>query len=187
MNELVLIRHAPALTDGLVTGRRDVGAELPSAASMAEAAIRVGPVARVYTSPALRCVQTAHALWPARIPVDDDALWEQDFGVWEGQPPTVMPDIGPQPRASLAALRPPGGESFGDLCARAWPALERIASNAGRSAILCHAGTVRAALALALEDEGAALAFEVETLSLTRLVRIKGAGWAVRCVNLPLT
>lgn len=187
MNELVLIRHAPALTGGLVTGRRDVAADLPPAAAMAEAALRIGPVARVISSPAQRCVQTAHALWPARIPVTDATLWEQDFGAWEGQPPSVMPDLGPQPREALAEMSPPGGESFADLCVRTWPALDRIAAAEGRSAVLCHAGTIRAALALALDDIGAALAFEIAPLSVTRLARVGDAGWAVRCVNLPLT
>ena len=72
---------------------------------------------------------------------------------------------------------PPGGESFADLCARIAPALARLADG-GRVTVVAHAGTVRAALALALGAVPPALAFEVAPLSATS-VRLS-AFWA-RC------
>ena len=83
-------------------------------------------------------------------------------------------------RNSLADHRPPGGESFADVCARVAPALAALPG--GRTAIVAHAGVARAALALALGSPGLGLAFEVAPLSLTVLRRHPG-GWSVACVN----
>ena len=51
--------------------------------------------------------------------------------------------------------------------------------------VVAHAGTVRAALALALGDAAPALAFEVGHLRATRL-RCHALGFAVMSVNEPL-
>lgn len=181
MTELILIRHAPSDSGGLVTGRRDVPALLPGGAALAAARRAIGPVARIVASPALRCVQTAQALWPGAAMETDPRLWEQDFGEWEGA--ATLPDLGPLPRDALAAFRPPGGESFADLCARVQPAL--ALSGPGPVAIVAHAGTARAALALCTGT--AALAFEIAPLSATRLRALPGGEWSVICVNQPLT
>jgi len=177
--ELILIRHAPALAGGRLCGRTDVGAEIPdTAAAVAEA---IGAVDRVIASPALRCRHTTEALWPGRGYATDAALWEQDFGDWDGMALARLPDLGPMSRADLARQRPPNGESFLDLCARARPAL--LALPPGRTAIVAHAGTIRAALSLALTDSADALGFEIAPLSLTRLTR-HGADWSIGAVNL---
>ncbi len=176
MTELILIRHAPAQTDGLVTGRRDVPAVIPNLTAVRQA---VGKVAQVRCSPALRCVQTAQALWPDHPAITDARLLEQDFGAWEGLAPDAVPDLGPLDRPALAAHRPPRGESFADICARAWPA---FLLDGGPVALVLHAGTIRAALALALGTVPPALAFQIAPLSLTRLRR-SADGWAIICVN----
>lgn len=108
-------------------------------------------------------------LWPGAELTLDPRLWEQDFGAWEGLPSADLPDLGPLSRRELARHRPPGGESFADVCARVEPAMRALAGQGGRVGILAHAGTVRAALALALGDIGAALAFEIAPLSVTHL------------------
>ena len=112
----------------------------------------------------------------------DDRLWEQDFGAWEGRRFEDLPDIGALSAAALAAHRPPGGESFDDLCARVAPVLAEVGT-AGRVAVVAHAGVVRASLALALGATAPALAFEVAPLSLTRLRRLGGGDWAVCATN----
>lgn len=186
--ELMLIRHAPALTGGSIAGRRDVAADLTDAARVAALAAALGRVDHRLTSPALRCRQTAQALWPDRsAAAEDPALWEQDFGDWEGLPYDQLPDIGRLSERALAEHRPPGGESFVDVCERIGPVLAALASRGGRVAIVAHAGTVRAALAMALgtgaEAAGLALAFHIAPLSLTRIAAVQGCGWAVQCVN----
>lgn len=177
-----MLRHAPARTDGRLCGRTDVPAVLPPSADAGRLAEVLAGTRRRVTSPALRCLQTAGALWPGPAVPSDPRLWEQDFGDWDGRPAADIPDLGPLSRKALAEHRPPGGESFHDLCARVWPALED-AAGAGDAAVVAHAGTVRAALALALGDPADALAFEIAPLSVTRLVRLGDASWSVRAVN----
>lgn len=181
--ELILIRHARALTGGRLCGRTDVAADCTDLARIAALRASVGVPDRIVTSPALRCRQTAAALWPSEAePASDPALWEQDFGAWEGQAHDALPDLGPLGPAALAQHRPPGGESFADLCARVAPALIRAATG-GRIAVVAHAGTVRAGLALALGSVPQALAFDVAPLSLTRISALPGGGWAIGSVN----
>ena len=118
---LSILRHAPALTEGRLAGRRDVPADCSDHAALARVKARIGAAEQVICSPALRCRQTATALgltWDST----DPALWEQDFGAWEGLPFDALPDLGPLETAQLARHRPPGGESFADLCARITPA-----------------------------------------------------------------
>ncbi len=180
--ELTLIRHAPALSGGRLCGRTDVAADLTDAARIAAVRAALGVPTRLITSPALRCRQTAAALWPDQPGTTDAQLWEQDFGVWEGQPYADLPDLGPMTAADLAAHRPPQGESFADLCARIGPALLAIAAE-GPAMIVAHAGTARAALALAFGSVPQALAFDIAPLSATRLVALPGGGWSIRAVN----
>lgn len=177
----MLIRHAPAVHGGRLAGRTDLAADLSDAAVLVATAGRAGVPVRLLTSPARRCRDTAAALWPGLAAAEDARLWEQDFGQWEGVPFADLPDLGPLSPGALALHRPPGGESFADLCARTAPALEELAQ--GGATIVAHAGTVRAALALALGSPAAALAFEVQPLSVTRLRRISGDNWVIRSVN----
>ncbi|WP_233252524.1 histidine phosphatase family protein [Maritimibacter sp. 55A14] len=130
-------------------------------------------VGRVVTSPALRCRQTADALWPDHDQTHDPRLWEQDFGAHDGLPHDRLPDLGPMDARTLSDWTPPGGESFSDLCARVAPALSEHALTAcglGRPlALVVHAGVVRAAVAQVTGTVHAGLAFEVANLSVTRL------------------
>ncbi|MCU9849412.1 histidine phosphatase family protein [Defluviimonas sp. WL0024] len=181
--ELILIRHAPALSQGKLCGRTDVPADCGDVERIEATRAALGTPDRIVVSPALRCRQTAAALWPDLAePELDAALWEQDFGDWEGRPYAELPDLGPLPPAELADHRPPRGESFADLCARVAPALRRAASG-GRVAVVAHAGTARAALALALGNPAQGLAFEIAPLSVTRLRLLEGGGWSVIGVN----
>jgi alpha-ribazole phosphatase len=180
--ELILIRHAPALTGGRLCGRSDVAADCGDGRRIAALGAALGRPARVVTSPALRCRQTAAALWPGLATTEDAALWEQDFGDWEGRALAELPDLGTLPAAALADHRPPGGESFADLCARAAPALEELA-RAGPATVVAHAGTIRAALALALGAVSGALAFEIAPLSVTRIACLPDGNFIIREVN----
>jgi alpha-ribazole phosphatase len=184
MTELLLIRHAPVLANRQLAGRSDVPADCSDLRALAGMRSAIGAVEHRIMSPALRCAQTAAALWPdLPAPETDARLWEQDFGDWELMPYADLPDLGPLPREALAKACPPRGESFADLCARALPALETLSALGGRVAVVAHAGTVRAALSMALETTGAALAFQLSPLSLTRLTSMAGGGWSIGVVN----
>jgi alpha-ribazole phosphatase len=180
--ELMLIRHAPAAAQGRLCGRTDVPlcrAPLPDLAALRR---RTAPARRM-SSPARRCRETAAALWPDADAEVDPRLAEQDFGDWDGLPLAEVPDLGPLSRDALAAHRPPGGESFRDLCDRVHPALAAMAGGPAPVAVVTHAGVVRAALALALGDPAAAIAFDVAPLSLTRLLAGAPGEMSVLCVN----
>ncbi|KUR75672.1 histidine phosphatase family protein [Novosphingobium sp. FSW06-99] len=182
--ELRLIRHAPALADGRMAGHRDVPADCTDTVALAALRARIGPVARCVTSPAQRCRDTYTALWPDMpAPPSDARLWEQHFGAWEGMPYAAIPDLGALSGEALAQMRPPGGESFADLCARVRPALAALVEGAGPIAVVAHAGTIRAALALALGAPAAGLAFAVAPLSLTCVTHVPGHGWSIGVVN----
>ncbi|MFP4328507.1 MAG: histidine phosphatase family protein [Paracoccaceae bacterium] len=184
--ELVLIRHAPVLRPGILCGRTDQPARIDEL-SIAGVARHVGAVDRVISSPALRCRQTAAALWSTCEAETDPRLWEQDFGAHDGLPYTDLPDLGPMSNAALAAYAAPGGESFEALCARARPAIveasERAAARSAPVALVVHAGVIRAALACTTGDLPGALSFEIAPLSVTRLRVAADGPFAVRSVN----
>ena len=181
--ELLLIRHAPALTEGRMAGRRDVAADCSDLRGFEALRRRIGAVDHHRISPALRCQQTAAALWPGVVPQQEARLWEQDFGDWEGVAFADLPDLGALSAQDLAAHRPPRGESFVDLCQRVEPALQVLAGLGVRVAVVAHAGVIRAALGLALGSAERGLAFQVAPLSLTRLTALPDGLWSVGCVN----
>lgn len=190
MLTLDLLRHAPVAGVRGPLGRRDADADGAQLARLRDLMLGWeqagrGPVPlagydRIVHSPARRCVQTLAALAPCpTTPRDaEPALWEQDFGAWEGRDFAALPDLGRLDLDDLAAHCPPGGESFNDLCARVWPVLGRLS---GRVLVVAHAGTVRAALARVVG--AAALSFAVAPLSISRMIRTEGGDWAVDHVN----
>lgn len=178
--QLMLVRHAPAIHGGRLAGRRDIPADLSDRAALGWLWSRIADhwPDHVLVSPARRCLWTACALFTIEKTHTDPRLWEQDFGAWEGLPLTELPDLGPLSGEALAAHRPPGGESFADVVARASPVFQAAT---GTTLIITHAGIVRAALALAI-GPASALRFAVSPLSLTVLTRAGGV-WAVQSVN----
>lgn len=183
--EILMIRHAPSLDEGRLAGARDVAARLEGA-RIAPLRAAIGAVDHVIASPMLRCQQTAAALFEAWE--DAPALREQDFGAWEGVPYADLPDIGAMSGAELAQHRPPEGESFADLCARACPvitalaAAEAVSQTQRKVALVAHAGTIRAALSLAV-GQPAALSFQIANLSLTRLILLPNGLYSIAGVN----
>lgn len=173
---VTLLRHAPAITEGRIAGRRDVAAACDRPADFAWLRARI-PSGRgtILCSPARRCLQTAAALdlQPTICP----ALWEQHHGRWEGCRHADLPDLGRLSLGDLAAYRPEGGESFEDMAARVRSLLRGLSDD---TLIIAHAGTVRAALSLVVGP--AALAFEVAPLS-TTVLRCFETEWAVEQVN----
>ena len=180
---LWLIRHAPVDGPRGVIHGPDAPADLGEAAAFAALKARLPQHALAVCSPARRTFETAVAL--GLEPVRDAAFGEQDFGDWTGR---RHDDLAAQPGEayqafwkSPAANRAPGGESFADQIDRAKAGLASLP--AGNVILVAHSGTIRAALAIALDlAPDAALRFVIDPLSLTRIDRV-GAGWRVVAVN----
>jgi broad specificity phosphatase PhoE len=190
------IRHAPVPDGGCIYGQRDLSSDCSDSDAFASRAASL-PTGAVWVASHLRRThETAAAICAAGYgeaqPVIERDLAEQHFGEWQGLPrKEVYANQSRWPGFWLAPAdhAPPGGESFAQVVARVAPAIERLtASHAGRDIVaVAHGGTIRAALALALGlTPAAALAFSIDTISLTRLDHIAGpdgAAWRVVAVN----
>jgi len=116
------------------------------------AALRLPPVARVYASPMLRCVETAQIVYPG-TPVElVPDFRECGFGAFEYKTYEELKDH-PAYQAWLEArgfTAFPGGESRADFCGRVARAFDRVAQAAeplgGDAAIVAHGGTLMAIL-----------------------------------------
>ena len=195
------VRHAP-VTDhgGRLYGRTDVPANT-SERKRFEALARALPEGAVWlTSALLRTHQTADAIAaaghavPARAEEPD--LDEQDFGAWHGltweEVHAERGGLAHKYWVTPARVAPPEGESFVDVMERVAAGVgRRTARHAGSDIVaVAHGGSIRAALALALElDPERALAFSIDNLSITRIDHVdgpaRGGAWRVVAVNLP--
>jgi broad specificity phosphatase PhoE len=144
-------------------------------------------------TPLSRTRRTAGAIFAAGYPAtalaEEPDLIEQSLGEWQGLPHADLPEKLTQPQHAFWPLagteRPPGGESMADVIARAGPALERLADAHPNQdvVIVSHGGTIRAAVAHALQiGPDSALHLAIQNLSLTRIER-QPEGWRVSCVN----
>jgi broad specificity phosphatase PhoE len=128
MTEIVLVRHGETElnTAGVFRGRKDVplnerGAE--QAAAVAEA-LAVPPVARVYSSPLVRALDTARAIATRHglEPVVDPAYNNIDLGEWQGgwkeRVKQEQPDLWRLWLEDPDALRIPGGETLAQVRSR---------------------------------------------------------------------
>jgi probable phosphoglycerate mutase len=154
---LLLIRHAvTGETGSTLTGR------LPGVA-LSEAGRRMAssladelsdlPVRRVYTSPILRCKQTAAPLaatWNV-APVVDRGFIETDFGTWSGRSLASLRRLKAWQGLFVAPsrFRFPQGESLGEVQARAVAATESLADRHAREtvAVVSHSDVIRTVVA----------------------------------------
>jgi alpha-ribazole phosphatase len=189
------LRHAPVPDpENRIVGRLDPPCDLSDIDRLSALARQLPRQSVVVESGLLRCTQTLGAIESAGLTVApsiiEPALQEQDFGHWQGRrwadldskKDPLVADFWRDPATST----PPGGESFLAVMARVRVVVrEMTQAFEGRDVIaIAHAGTIRAALALALDlSPHAALSFVIDPLSLTRLDSI-GEGWRVGGVNM---
>lgn len=206
------IRHAPVDSGGRIYGQRDIPADCGDAETFRwlagllprEAVWIVTPLQRTHqTAEAIRAHWTADETAALAGPEVESDFIEQHFGDWQGKSYRELDRLreGAWHRFWLAPaeLRPPGGESFAEVMTRVGDAVRRrSAACAGRDIVtVAHGGSIRAAVALALDLEpDKALALSVDHCSLTRLDHIGGAAgshdrdgresWRVGQLNLSL-
>ena len=196
---LFLVRHALVEPSARTVFYGSMDVALCDLALREDAALYRWLAQRLPRQAAWYCTQlsrtraTAAAIFAAGYPetplaVEPD-LAEQHLGEWQGIAHEALVERlrhPPHPFWPHAAEEePPGGESFSQLRARVGPALERIAAaHEGRDVVVvAHGGSIRAALAHALDLTGhQALVFSVKNLGLTRLEK-HGADWRVVSVN----
>jgi probable phosphoglycerate mutase len=154
---IYLLRHGEIDTP---TPRRFLGqSDLPLNDNGILQATRLGktlsPIAfgHVYASPLLRAIQTATLVSgrPTQEIQPVEAFQEINLGAWEGLSVAEVRERFPgayeKRGQDLAHFRPPEGESFADVAARALPMLLDIArSCTGPVLIVAHAGVNRALL-----------------------------------------
>lgn len=192
------VRHAPVTeTNGRIYGSTDPNCTTDDPPAYARLHAWLPADAHWVTSRLRRTKQTAAAIAAAGgrtiAPTEEPDLGEQDFGDWHGMTYNEVYALPSAHRFWLAPAthRPPGGESFADLCVRVSRVIHRLTDQwAGRDIVaVAHGGTIRAALAVALDlDPEAALRFATENLSLTRLDHFTGddghpESWRVAWIN----
>ena len=188
------IRHAPSASPAnIIHGRDEVAADLSETDALVRLAGLLPTDASALTSGIARAVQTYDALRTVNPRLADArteaAFCEQDFGDWTGRTWDEIAPQAPQFWDDPVATAPPGGESFAEMCRRVLRRVIVLSNQQGSGAIIsiAHAGTIRAALALALDlDFAASIRFEIEPLSLTRIdafVNPSDISWRVQSVN----
>ena len=183
--DLCLIRHARAQPAGFLYGRTDADCDEIEPLVKDYLKQMLTDCEAWYSSPAVRCVKTCHAVFPGRSPIHKEAFWEQSFGDWDGLAFENVPHVGPLQGDELVQFAPPNGESFADLCARVQPAIIGLldTEQARSTAIFAHAGVIRSCLALAFDSPSAALKCEIDPLSVTLLRALPDGQFSVNCVN----
>ena len=180
---LWLVRHAPVSGPPGMLPDLQAPADISDAAALLRLRAELPANRHAITSSARRTQETAVAL--GLEPRVEPAFNEQDFGEWTGRTHDELrrafgaayDDFWRAP----ATRRPPGGETFVEQIARVRGAIDALP--AGDVIIVAHAGTIRAALAVALDIAAkTALSFVIDPWSLTRLDRLDG-GWRIVAVN----
>lgn len=152
--EIYLIRHG--LTQGNLEGRYLGRNENPSLSEQGRRTLSERKSARpypqtemLYSSPLLRCIETARIIYPMLVPILLPSLAEQDFGVFEGKTYEQLKDDPAYRRwiGSAGRLAPPGGESGQDFALRLEGALTKIGEDcqkrgAKTAAVITHGGCI---------------------------------------------
>jgi broad specificity phosphatase PhoE len=168
-----LVRHGPTHAKAMI-GWTDLPADLSDSAAMARLRDHLPRKAPVISSDLARAVATADALNAGmRLPHDPD-LRELHFGAWEGRSFAEIEAEAPDHIRAFwdqpGHVRPPGGESWNDLAARSWRALDRLQGLASDVIVVAHFGPILAALQRAAGvDALAVFQHRIDNLSVTRL------------------
>ncbi len=190
---LWLIRHGPVPNpEGRYYPHEDVEPDLSDHDRLRFLAGILPPGAPIVTSGIRRAVLTAEAITAQGYTAigirHHEGLAEQNFGAWRGRryADTLPASMGIE---ELAGLCPPGGESFAQLCRRVTRTVRELLGDCrnGHLVAVAHAGTIRAALAAALDLRPAdALRFAVDPLSLSVIEYFpgeNGGAWRIVHVN----
>jgi alpha-ribazole phosphatase len=194
------VRHAPVRDDGgRIYGQRDLSCDCSDRHVFVALARALPRDAQWVASNLRRTHETARAIWAADrnkfadVSLEQVAdLAEQNLGEWQGlDRANFFREREVTPGSfwfAPADERSPGGESFADLVGRVRAAIaDLIEAHRGRDIIaVAHGGTIRAAIAIALDlTPQAGLAFATDNCAITQLDLYEGGeqGWRVVTIN----
>lgn len=187
MSRLFWVRHAPTHAKGLV-GWSDLPADLSDTARLARLQARLPEDAVIVSSDLTRSVATADAITGSRLRLSHERdLREIHFGAWELQHWDTIEDQNHLRRfwERPGDVRPPGGESWHEVCARVDRAVSRLLNaHPGRDIVaVAHMGVILTQVQRGLQV-GAYEAFShrIDNLSVTELQRLPD-GWRVNTIN----
>ena len=158
MRRIILVRHGSPLSGGVCYGRLDVPTESSSLLSegLCQSVRRAlnGDRSRIWSSPSERCLREANIVAAdlgATVRVDE-RLMELNFGHWEGRSWQELESLSKFQAwmQGWMTVRPPGGETLGDLTGRVaeWLAESRHAELRQAElpqaeVVFTHAGVIR--------------------------------------------
>ncbi len=118
-------------------------------------------------------------IWPEKGFEIHNNLSEQNFGDWDGQLYSNIPNIGLLNNRNLFKFKPPKGESHKDLYKRVRLAMLYIAKKSRNksSLVVAHAGTIRSAIGLTLKPCWNCLNYNIDNLSITRIKVLENGGF----------
>jgi broad specificity phosphatase PhoE len=149
---LVFVRHGRTLhnAEGRLLGRTDVSLDDVGRLQAIAAAVTIGAVDRVVSSPLERTRATAAEFGR---PVEVDERWiELDYGSWEGRRVDEVAAADWLHWRQDLDFTPPGGESLRDVGRRVREACNELAADAADQTIVVvtHVSPLKAAIAWAL-------------------------------------
>lgn len=189
MTRLLLIRHGPTHAKSMV-GWSDLPADLSDTAALARLSAALPGDATVISSDLSRAVATADAIQGTRPRLPHDPrLREMNFGAWElrrfKEVEAEDPDRIRAFWETPGETRPPRGESWNDLRARADAAIDALtARHPGADlVVVAHFGLILSQYQRARAIPPAqAFGQKIDNLSLTELIR-DGEGWRLGRIN----
>ena len=173
MTRFWLVRHGPTHAKAMI-GWTDLPADLSDTAALARLSAHLPADAPVISSDLSRAVATADALGPRHRLPHDPALREIHFGAWEqrgfAEVEAESPDLIRAFWETPGTVCPPGGESWNDLTARTWAALDRLQGVAPDLIVVAHFGPILAALQRARGLRAVEVfSYRIDNLSVTTL------------------
>jgi alpha-ribazole phosphatase len=142
MPELFLVRHAEPELTGVLLGHCDPALSAAGREHASELLAGV-ELARVYTSPLRRAVETAELI-ARRAPIEVlDELSDITFGAWDGMTWAEVEKIDPEFAArklrDWRGVTLPGAEAWSDFAQRVEKAFETIRNGPRPAAVVAHA------------------------------------------------
>lgn len=188
MTRLHLVRHGPTHARAMV-GWSDLPADLSDTAAIARLTAHLPDAGVVISSDLSRAAATADAIQGARrrLPHRRD-LREINFGDWELRSFREIEAEDPERARAYwetpGDTRPPGGESWHEVCARVDAAIDAlIAEHTGDLIVVAHFGVILTQVQRALAlDPDQAFGHRIDNLSVTEIAR-NPTGWSVGRIN----